>query len=569
MESQILKTLQFAESLLESGNRDFRLELPIPVHQQETGPHGVLLWRKTADDGNTHHHFLAFREGKWVFKRLVFDRSNVLCEEGVEKEGDYDVVLDGVGLSVAKSSSESVDHGDTSASSVSCKVVQTLRVRGADASVVTHVSTKRPRSMSIEGEIDEGDVSSTLEDSEEEEEDDLKEYRPYSRKIADNRSMDKEARAEEERKRIEARLAHPLSNFINEVQQTSLYDTTRLVPKEPGGDPQVQVCIESGQVRDLMYGKGQNRPHTFHAERRGEEHPSDDWRLPVMMAAAALAVSYDALKDYFVDHIDKRSWKTTFANLRVILESSEEEEHVLSLTPSVRQVDELDGGGNIVRIYRNVKQAAACVGCSYKVMSGLLANALLAPNGLRSAWGSFWRYHPNTVYIDKKTDRVVPLRLRDGTFVEEHQVSEKGVVARKLGTPSQRQYKTYINDKDGYEYIIIHGEKRYIHVLVCTSFHGLPDSPDLVVMHKNRKKRDNRACNVRWATRGHVNTASHGKDVHIESRHGDVMYPSIKEAAKSMSEPVHKLRHQLKRSGDTMDYTRTDGVPFEAQVTRK
>lgn len=60
-----------------------------------------------------------------------------------------------------------------------------------------------------------------------------------------------------------------------------------------------------------------------------------------------------------------------------------------------------------------------------------------------------------------------------------------------------------LGNLNGYGYLKIkRANKTYhAHVLVCEAFHGYRPSPKHTVDHINRKKSDNRACNLRWAAR--------------------------------------------------------------------
>lgn len=64
----------------------------------------------------------------------------------------------------------------------------------------------------------------------------------------------------------------------------------------------------------------------------------------------------------------------------------------------------------------------------------------------------------------------------------------------------------------GYLTIAVARRWRYVHRLVCEAFHGAPPSPAHEVAHGNGVPDDNRAANLRWATRSqnHRDKAEHG-----------------------------------------------------------
>lgn len=59
--------------------------------------------------------------------------------------------------------------------------------------------------------------------------------------------------------------------------------------------------------------------------------------------------------------------------------------------------------------------------------------------------------------------------------------------------------------KQGYLFVTVcHGGKElYFHVsrMVCEAFHGQPPTPTSEADHRNRKRQDNRKCNLRWLER--------------------------------------------------------------------
>ena len=62
--------------------------------------------------------------------------------------------------------------------------------------------------------------------------------------------------------------------------------------------------------------------------------------------------------------------------------------------------------------------------------------------------------------------------------------------------------KTYgQNRPDGYMKVGIKGKMWQVHVLVCTAFHGVSPGNDKTVDHIDRVRDNNRASNLRWASR--------------------------------------------------------------------
>ncbi len=54
--------------------------------------------------------------------------------------------------------------------------------------------------------------------------------------------------------------------------------------------------------------------------------------------------------------------------------------------------------------------------------------------------------------------------------------------------------------KRGYKSAWIGTKNQYVHILVCTAFHGPKPGPGYEVNHKNGMTSDNRASNLEWVT---------------------------------------------------------------------
>jgi len=84
-----------------------------------------------------------------------------------------------------------------------------------------------------------------------------------------------------------------------------------------------------------------------------------------------------------------------------------------------------------------------------------------------------------------------------------------GMLASSMGFIWQREarYDTWMvprlgnQNAHGYMTIKHAGHTYCVHVLVCYAFHGRRPSPQHTVDHINNDKTDNRACNLRWATK--------------------------------------------------------------------
>src|SRR5262245_33766471 len=86
---------------------------------------------------------------------------------------------------------------------------------------------------------------------------------------------------------------------------------------------------------------------------------------------------------------------------------------------------------------------------------------------------------------------------RDIPGFDQYQISNCGRVRTK-----PRILKPWFNNTTGYFYIGLGRKYRgTIHRLVCLVFHGAPTAPQLDVAHNDGCRTNNRADNLRWATR--------------------------------------------------------------------
>lgn len=54
--------------------------------------------------------------------------------------------------------------------------------------------------------------------------------------------------------------------------------------------------------------------------------------------------------------------------------------------------------------------------------------------------------------------------------------------------------------RTGYKSAWVGGKNEYVHILVCSAFHGSRPSPKHEVNHKNGRTADNRPSNLEWVT---------------------------------------------------------------------
>ncbi|MGZ0214054.1 MAG: HNH endonuclease [Actinomycetales bacterium] len=90
--------------------------------------------------------------------------------------------------------------------------------------------------------------------------------------------------------------------------------------------------------------------------------------------------------------------------------------------------------------------------------------------------------------------------LSTGVGPDQLLVSSEGRVRIKGGRVALGPPQYGSKGKTGYCSVMVCG-KRAVHDLVCRAFHGKRPTPQHTPDHKNRDKSDNRACNLRWATK--------------------------------------------------------------------
>jgi hypothetical protein len=98
-------------------------------------------------------------------------------------------------------------------------------------------------------------------------------------------------------------------------------------------------------------------------------------------------------------------------------------------------------------------------------------------------------YEVSTMGRVRSIDRIVPCKLKDGTFSTR---KRKGQILALIPGGSNGQYR-FVSLGAGYI--------RYVHRLVAITFLGEPPSPKHEAAHKNGVASDNRLTNLKWATK--------------------------------------------------------------------
>lgn len=115
---------------------------------------------------------------------------------------------------------------------------------------------------------------------------------------------------------------------------------------------------------------------------------------------------------------------------------------------------------------------------------------------VKTAKGYTFRY---TGAHDRDLENEAWRPLKDvlpGKEVGKAMVSDKGRIMTTKGI------KTFGQDRpDGYKKVCVKGSMYQVHVLVCMAFCGVRPSPDHTVDHIDRRRDNNNAINLRWATR--------------------------------------------------------------------
>lgn len=111
-----------------------------------------------------------------------------------------------------------------------------------------------------------------------------------------------------------------------------------------------------------------------------------------------------------------------------------------------------------------------------------------------------------------------------------YEVSSTGIVRRR--TPGRGTYPgrvlTATASPNGYRYVCLDQTWCAVHQLVCRAFHGRRPSPRHEVGHRNRKKIDNRARNLRWLTKeqNEADKKKHGTWVVGTRHHNATLTPA-------------------------------------------
>jgi HNH endonuclease len=156
-----------------------------------------------------------------------------------------------------------------------------------------------------------------------------------------------------------------------------------------------------------------------------------------------------------------------------------------------RPIEVINSGGDVVETYNGTLAAAKALGMGHLALQGLV-------NSGQTLDGLVYRRPfpeldvPEAWYKIRSTELpewvAEGLRGLEGTYVSD---------AGRVISPSGYLYTDDPDKKRGYRMF----QRRFYHIVVCFAFNGPPSDPGDTADHRNRDILDNRAVNLRWATK--------------------------------------------------------------------
>lgn len=192
-----------------------------------------------------------------------------------------------------------------------------------------------------------------------------------------------------------------------------------------------------------------------------------------------------------VDHIDGDRLNNSLANLQLLNPKDHRAKTLRCMSAPFRMhTRDFDG---IVRADAAGKEMLfASVADALAQTPGARRDSILHCTGGRykTHMGYCWRWMPAPVIANE-----VWCSLLGKEYA--------GIEVSDMGRVRGRHYRRISNgfSCNSYLHTKIGNKRMPVHRLVCRAFHGMPTASDLTVDHIDRDRHNNRASNLRWATR--------------------------------------------------------------------
>lgn len=156
-----------------------------------------------------------------------------------------------------------------------------------------------------------------------------------------------------------------------------------------------------------------------------------------------------------------------------------------------RAIEAVNADGEVLKTYNSTLLAAKELGLGHLALQTLV-------NSGQVAEGVVYRRHFPKLDVPEAWYKILPTELPD--WISDSIRGLEGTYVSDAGRVVSAQGYLYVDDPKREKcYRMFQG--RFYHIVMCYAFHGPPPDAEHTPDHRNRDRLDNRAVNLRWATR--------------------------------------------------------------------